>query len=270
MTFQLDPARSSIEISGTIAGITISQQGEGSLRTTYSGPIIADLNAGSIAFTGGSAIDARTSGDWQPKPGGAAGVAPADYGLNAVAGFLSGKGALRNLLLDVRSGVLLLNNSEFNSQGLTFHFLTNSSASVDYNTPFGSGTEPLSGLSTNSVSNKSRVETAGENQEVIIPIDTTLVFRALSTEDSRVRFVGQFVATRKAGSNPTPLEISGIDFEDRSLTVRFSAQANITVERTENLAQWVDKDAARKTNGSTVEVSLPVGPGMEFFRLRKD
>jgi hypothetical protein len=81
--FALVPAQSSLTLSGTINGSNISQQGAGSLTTTYSGTVAADwdLDARTIRFnSAGTAATAANSGSWQPNVGGGGGSAPANYG----------------------------------------------------------------------------------------------------------------------------------------------------------------------------------------------
>ena len=42
-SFVLDPERSSLSLEGTIFGITLNEQAEGSLTTPYAGTIVADV-----------------------------------------------------------------------------------------------------------------------------------------------------------------------------------------------------------------------------------
>src|SRR5689334_16563259 len=79
-TFTIDPAQSSLTVSGMVFGIAFNPQGAGSLTTVYNGTIQVAQTGGTIQFTGGSLIAAETSGSWKPLPGGGNGSAPADYG----------------------------------------------------------------------------------------------------------------------------------------------------------------------------------------------
>ena len=68
--FTIDSSQSQITLSGKVAGFPFSAQGAGSLTTTYSGEINADISGSTIQFTGSSTIIAATNGVWQPGVGG--------------------------------------------------------------------------------------------------------------------------------------------------------------------------------------------------------
>jgi hypothetical protein len=117
-TFALDPPNSSLTLSGTINGRTISQQGPGSLTTTYSGTVSTnwDLDARTIQFnSAGSVVTAANSGSWQPNVGGGSGSAPANYG--AMASFsisicsVTARVAVRGLVASTSSSPLSLTPS---------------------------------------------------------------------------------------------------------------------------------------------------------------
>src|SRR3954452_2482132 len=85
--FTIDPLSSSLSLSGTVAGFALTQQGPGSLTTTYSGSINADFDSSTIQFNSAAAA-AAINGNWQPLPGGGSGSAPANYGGQASLGGL--------------------------------------------------------------------------------------------------------------------------------------------------------------------------------------
>ena len=60
--FSIDPTRSSLTLSGSILGNTVSPQGTGSLTAAYAGTIQATQAVGTIQFTGQSLITAETNG----------------------------------------------------------------------------------------------------------------------------------------------------------------------------------------------------------------
>ncbi len=102
-TFILDASVSSLTASGTVGGTSVQEQGPGSLITSYSGTIAADfdLDAGTIQFLPGAAA-AADSGNWQPRPGGASGSEPANYGgQGTVPPFFFGHVAVRDLVFSV-------------------------------------------------------------------------------------------------------------------------------------------------------------------------
>src|SRR5258708_3395472 len=77
-----------------------------------------ELTASTIRFAGGSVLDAKTNGVWEPLPDGNPGKAPADFGAKATSLFFVAKAALRNILLDAKSGDLPVANGSFDSGGL--------------------------------------------------------------------------------------------------------------------------------------------------------
>lgn len=80
MVLALDPARSSVTLSGNVGGSMMRQQGTGSLTTRYSGGVILDFVPGvSVQFLPGGMVSAVNSGNWQPGAAGVAGSAPANY-----------------------------------------------------------------------------------------------------------------------------------------------------------------------------------------------
>ena len=133
VVFTVDNTQSQITLSGKIAGSPLTAQGSGSLMTTYSGNINADVAGSTIQFTGSSDIIAKTNGVWQPAVGGATGSALADYGGKASLSFLgTGYGAARNIVLDLNSPLLTLTGTNFDSTALVFSFGASSSSSFDY------------------------------------------------------------------------------------------------------------------------------------------
>src|SRR6516164_3875458 len=76
--FTLETNLSSVTISGTVMGASITEQGPGSLTASVGGTIQASLAGNTIQFTGRSQILVETNGNWQPAADGTAGSAPAD------------------------------------------------------------------------------------------------------------------------------------------------------------------------------------------------
>ena len=106
IAFTIDPARTAVTLSGnvTIPGIgsfAFQSQATGSLSTTCTGTILADISPPYISFPGGSLITAVTNGVWQPAPGGASGSAPADFGGKITPPLTTGYFAARNIQLDL-------------------------------------------------------------------------------------------------------------------------------------------------------------------------
>lgn len=260
----LDP-ESRITISGNVAGFPIQQQAAGSLVTSYSGTMEANVTASSIQFTGGSLIDASTNGSWKPLPGGANGSAPADYGGQANAGFASLLGAFRNVLLDVTSTNLALTNNHFDGSQLVFSFLTNSGAAFDYNAgALGSGSKKFSGLFTNGVSLTGTLMQTGGVQRITIAVDADFKFSALSSKDSTVHLNGQIVAGRVAGPS-----FSSISFSNSVLILQVQGEGQAVLESSTDLINWAPRTADRSASGATTTYAVqPLGI-LEFFRIRQ-
>ena len=265
--FTLDNAQSTITISGNAAGNNFQEQGPGSLTTKYGGKINADLSDSNIRFTGSSAIDAQTNGMWSPKPGGAAGTAPADYGAQATTVIGSIKAALREIVMDVTSGPLAIANGTFDSSGLRFEFPTNSAASFDFNAGFaGSGSRPLSGLSTNKVVNGATLTTAGDVQRLLIQIDTEFKFRTLAPDDSVLHLNGQLVGTRII-----PPIISSIVVTNQTVTLTVDGVAGVQyrLESSTDLKSWVSRAANVTSQSGRFVFSTPAAGTTEFFRIAR-
>ncbi len=205
--FTVDPAQSSITLSGNVIGYAFQEQGAGSLTAQFEGTLNAEVTDVSIAFTGTSVLIARNSGDWQPMANGDDGNAPANYGAKASAGFASAIAAVRNAQFDAISPPLPITGGTFNSGSLAFQFLTNSQGSLDYKVSglvSLKGGLPLEGLATNKVTTQATIATSGSTQTLTIPVDTDFFFKLLSANDTKLTLSGQLVATRTlGGAGPT-------------------------------------------------------------------
>jgi len=170
-TYTIDPAQSSITITGLVAGaIPIVAQSPGSNTTSFSGAIDADSDGVTdITFNGAGADAALQALPQSPLPGGAAGTAPADVGLS-----ISGLGtvAVRNFVIGITGGPIALDGSgQFDLSGL---LLTITSGNLDFNVPaFGlTGGEDLAGTSANPTGGLGTLV----GNVLTIPIDVTLEF----------------------------------------------------------------------------------------------
>jgi len=275
-TFVLDPGVSTLTLSGTALGIDLQEQDTGSLQTTYSGEILADVTETAITFVGGSAIAANNNGDWQPGLGGAAGVAPANYGAFADGGLLgSGYAALRNLLFDLESGPVAMLAGSFAADTLEFSFPENATATADYVyggfIGSGSGSEPLAGRSTNNVLTAAQITTDGDQLVLTIPVDYTLVLTG--DFDASFRVVGQLVAR---ASNVAQLEIPGPEVSPghlgfnipttpgRTYTILGSPDLTLPLDAWEVIDQFV---ASGTSEARDIAIELA---DRQFFILRED
>jgi hypothetical protein len=150
VTFAVDPTASFATVSGDVGGNQIHEQGPGSLTTTYEGTVHTSLadDESSIQFlTDTTNLTADNSGSWQPRAGGSSGSEPANYGAQATIIIVTARVAIRDLALNVSSGVLSIpDGATFDSSQQT---LQTTAGSADYNAGvFGSGRASIAGLST--------------------------------------------------------------------------------------------------------------------------
>lgn len=265
VTFLVASNQSSITLSGTVEGYSITAQGTGSLTALLNGTINANVTGSTIQFTGGNAITPITNGIWQPAVGGSAGSAPADYGAKASPGFgLIAYAALRNLVLNLNSATLAVSGGSFDSAALTFG-LTNSS-SMDYTVPLlGSGTESLSGLSTNSVTDGATLASNGSSQTLTIHLSTT--YTSTGSVPAVLTLAGQIVAI----TEPAPV-IGSLAISNQSLVITVAnATGNSVLLTTPSLTSaWTAANPTTSTNGSGQTVyTVPVGTGNAFFRVQQ-
>jgi len=276
-TFTIDSTQSSLTISGTALGlVTMQPQGAGSLSTTYSGAIVADVTANTVAFVGGSTITANNSGNWQPAPGGVAGNAPANYGATASAFGGSGHAALRNLLFELKSDPIVMLAGSFAANTLEFSFPPTATSTADYtyNIPFvgsGAGSEALAGNSTNNVLTAATIAVVGEELVLTIPVDYTL---AITGDFSATfRAVGQLIAK---ASNVVPVTIPPPEISPGQIGFNIPTTPGKTYtilgspDLTRPLANWdvIDQFVAASTSEArTIAIAIA---GQQFFILREE
>jgi hypothetical protein len=268
--FTIDSALTQVTMSGTAAGLTIAEQGPGSLTTSFEGNVVAEVNDDSLRFVGGGRIEGVTNGDWSPMAFGETGTEPADFGARAGSGLISGTGALRDLLLDLESETAVpLNQGEFNADGLLFRFPEDAPSAFDYRvTVFlstESGRELLAGYATNQITTAGTLTTQGNTQILHIPIEASIVFELLNPADSTLTITGQMRATREL--EPTQgIVIESIHVEDGTLTFAWTGAPQVAVEiqGTSDLEEWTK---VADVPPGTTSYSLPASPGIEFFRI---
>ncbi len=268
--FYIDQNLSLISVAGNVAGFPMQEQGAGSLTSHFAGTINVDLAADLIRFSGDSFLDAQVTGDWQPAVGGAAGNAPADYGARINAGLAQVVAALRNIQLDVTSGILPLPNGSFDSGALIFFFPSNAVSTADYRvTGFGStsGSAPLSGLSTNRVTSLGTLTSAGAVQKLTIPVDAQYGF-TVATFAGQINLTGQIVATR-TNDVSSGFEISSIGINNQVLTVQWenAPGAVYQIESTTDFNGWSVVASNIVATGVSQAMTTNVTGPFGFFRV---
>lgn len=185
LVFTIDSSQSTISASGTVGGAAISEQGAGSLDTTFGGAVNVDLddtlNPTSLHVTGLS-LDAVAQGSWLPAVGGpGTNAAPADAAGIATGSFdiyfFLFNVALRDLVVSgtAPSPVAVVGNS-FTLTNLQF-FVT--SANLDYSghvnfSPL-SGTKSFAPQSTNNLAIGGSLTYTNNMATLTIPISFTLL-----------------------------------------------------------------------------------------------
>ena len=202
VTYTIDPTQSSLSVLGSLNGNPAGAQTAGSLSTSFSGTIVADRTPTTIAFNGGSVLNAALqASNQQPNSSAIPDTnGPADYGRTADGPFgTTIFEALRGVLLDIEddtsgAGIPIV-GTQFNSLSMIILFDAGSS---DLN--YGNSTleTELAGLgNSNSGGQPSMIEVLGSTEKLTLRISSGPVFYTVQqTNDSDVSFVGEIVATR--------------------------------------------------------------------------
>jgi len=270
VVFNLDPARSSITLSGSVLNNAFKEQGPGSLTTSFSGTIAADVTGSTIQFIGGSAIDAQTNGNWQPQTNGGAGSAPADYGATAANPVATALAAGRNLLVDVFSGPLPITSGTFDSSKLAFGFPTNATSIIDYrvtglllNT---SGSKALLGLSTNRITTVATLTTTPAGETLTLPVDADFFLSLLSNDDTIINLKGQLVATRSTIQGPV---FSSIVVSNQIVTLQWQTipGQKYQLESSTDFKTWIIEAANLIAATNILTWTTNVTHSLQFFRV---
>ncbi len=268
--FTIDTNRSSITISGSVLGSSISSQGPGSLTTSAGGSIQAVATASTIQFVGQSVILAGISGSWQPNADGTAGSQPANFGALANTALGTGVAALRNVQLDVISPVIDINGGQFDSSSLTFLFPSNATSSFGYRVSGGflspSGALPLTGYATNKVTQLATLTVAGNQQTLVLPVNTTFYLKLVSPNDIIVTLQGQIVAVQNA---PSPLMVQSIAVQSNTVTLQWQSGpgGQFQIQSSPDLKTWLTNAAGVTSATGTYTWSGPATNPVQFLRL---
>jgi hypothetical protein len=265
--FVIDSTQSRITVTGNVLGNALTEQGPGSLSSTFSGTINADISGSGIQFTGGSSLTANTNGVWAPGPGGGAGTAPADYAGQAVTLIGTLKGALRNVLLDVTSSSLSITNGQFDASSLIFAFPTNSNSTFDYDAGFlGHDGLAMTGLATNKIGSAGLLSGASGTQTLTIQTDTQFQFTKVS---GSIRLTGMLVA--KQAVTPAQLTISSIQVQGQTVTLHVQGAlptALVQVSTNVPAAQpWKPQPATRTDDSNGAVFTFPTSGPRAFYEI---
>jgi len=282
VTFTIDPTRSSIALSGSLSITALgetypfTQQGAGSLTTSYTGSIMADLTPPYIEFPGGSVILANTNGTWKPAIGGGSGSAPADYGAEVIQSeIITAYFADRNLRYDVTSQQAILTNGDFNTDVLTFTDLTNTSPapSTDYSLAFPlepshntNGTLSPSGSTTNSP-DIAYLTNSGGQLALFVPVNITNVTMKSAYTLTQIR-KGTVVATAPASAWPLSLSV-GLQNAQVTLTWPSFPGPTFTVQTTPALGTpWTTATGVTTVQANTTTWTSAATNTLQYYRLQ--
>jgi hypothetical protein len=184
----------------------------------------------------------------------------------------SGKAAVRNVVLDMMSGVITVNAGSFPAQSLVIGFPTNANSLVDFTygsfLGSGSGTQPLAGQSTNNV--LASLATVGAELVLTLPLNYTTYATGITANDIQLTFTGQFVAKAPAA---TPLQVSHFQVTPGQLHFSIATVTghSYTVLGSTNLINWsmINDQFIATATLTTRDITLPSLPGL-FFRIRQD
>jgi hypothetical protein len=274
-TFQLDPARSAIAMSGTIVAlnqpIPFVEQAPGSLRANYSGPLQVDLQADTVQFVDGSVFSPAEVNPWKPAALGADGSALASYGAKAslqISVFVANAvAASRGLVFLGGSPVLPMSSGTFPMGGFVTQFKEGTNAVVDYRVSGAvslSGSKALGGYLTNRVSTLGALTNIAGIQTLILPVKASYSFNLESTIGPvtyNLTFDGQLVAT-EAKVVPQPLvAFTPIASPGGPLILSFATELFKLQRSTElNPSAWQDV-------AGPSPVSIPTSKPGEYFRV---
>jgi hypothetical protein len=227
-TFMIDPTQSSLSLMGsrfTYNGTNypILEQdypGSGSLNTTYSGPLVTDvdLTGNTINFLGassGTALAAGISGNWQPGMGGVSGGRDAaNYGGTFV--FLGiNYTAIRNMM-----GSLLTNAPvALTAQGGgSYTYPSNQNIQIDagnldYDTGlFGTGSTSISGLAGQNQAAAGTLQDNGDGTFTLtVNVSGSFFYDLGGGASATVQINGSLVGTGTPGTAPSAGHRQGRD-----------------------------------------------------------
>ena len=200
----------------------------------------------------------------EPRPQRGVRKRAANYAAQASSLLGTIRGALRDLVLDLTSGVLPVTNGGFDAAGLLFAFPTNSLASFDYDAGFlGSDGIALSGIATNKIVNGATLTGAAGAQTLTIQVDTEFKFRALTPNDSAVHLTGKLVAVQAAPA----VSITSIEIRGQQVVLHVQGATEPRLDSSPNLSTWSTRTPEKSSDANGTVLTLPLDGAQEFYRV---
>lgn len=268
-TFTVASARSKVSLSGTVSGIELREQSEGSLTSTGDGTITVAITAGGVQITSGS-LDTQVNGNWSPAPGGVPGTAPADFGGRGDAFLGNIDGALRNIQLNLASPSIPWDGTTFDAAPISFTIPAGSKSTLDYNAGiFGTGSRLLTGTTTNNLTTTGKIVTEGDTMTLTLAIDAIFFFSVASPDDTALGLKGVIVATAPAETIPTTEPaFTGVEIINGRIRLTIDEGAGGRLQSSTDLKTWVDQPAEMTViDANTTQFSVPFDLKGAFFRM---
>jgi hypothetical protein len=198
--FAIDPALSTLRLSGEVAGVfDVEAQRDGSLTQSYQGSILVDVvDDDTVSFPGGSSIVAQATRDYDPGSG------PANYGMKGETGGLFsvklGEAAIRNFAFDLKSAgnIALSESGAFSAGGLDVE-TTGGTLAYDLRVGGDGETALDDEKADNAGPGNATLRGQGGNRTLTIPIDF-----GFEEGETEMRLRGTLVATTGSGAPADP------------------------------------------------------------------
>lgn len=235
VSYTVDPTQSTLTLSGSWGGSTLWHKPVGSLETSYSGVIQADLTSDSVQIMSAT-LDADAGGRYRPRFEGRGGRQAGDYGGFFRTGAYGMRGnvnvALRDVALNLAGGSVAISDGAFDAGVLS---VSAASGVVDYSgagllrSAVGQGRSDVIGENLgNAASTDGSLVSTAQSETITIPIQITLaslIDSSLPDQYDRFEWTlsGSIVATRTltsgtpdsgrpdpdngGGSNPPPPDV---------------------------------------------------------------
>lgn len=206
--FTINPDASYLTASGTYSGFEFGEQSPGSMTCYFGGTIVADENAGTLTFSGGSTILAlaNPAGPFLPAPV-AIGIVD-NYGVNVPSPLGNiADGVFRDVRMDIASGTVT-DGAIPNAMGISIPYYVFAYEVYDtfFTDPESDENVESDGARPNTTDIAVTLTTVGNVQTLIIPI----LRSTAAGDDPAITFEGQWVGTRTVVPEPATWVLMGL------------------------------------------------------------
>ncbi|MEQ1829851.1 MAG: PEP-CTERM sorting domain-containing protein [Pirellula sp.] len=181
LTFNITSGSLVLSGNSNVTGVgnfNYTQQGAGSLTTTYTGSLVVDVNnvlsPTSIIFSNAN-INANTNGSWSPNDqgNGQTPSSPADYGIRV--GEIQANGKLRNIVFNVAAASATVNAGNYSVANQSWSYLT---GNIDvFSDALMDGTSStLTGSASNTNAAQGTYGVAGSTVTLTVPVTVSIAY----------------------------------------------------------------------------------------------